>query len=585
MANIDRLSRLANLVNILRGGSQREREFETPLGQMKNQLDLENVALRNVEIRRKLSEPTEWQQEQIKQQGEQQKYIFSTLKDLALDVRIPQATRDYYNSMMRAQYYSLTPEMQNILTPLLENSPLDANTQKVEFFEKYGEQPPMEPYSTQGDKIEPLPRTQENARRWAEYDISSSEYQYRRNLFLFGDRYAESQKPPMFYQPVEWVGEGEKRQPGDFWYRDPQTRQITNIPSSIAEVSMKDLENMGWTLPRVKSTGVMPIGGTEPIIATVGGSKVQITPVKDLITGEEKYNIENFGSDDSVVKKLPPKVLTALGELGRGTDYTDPKEVRDGEVANIMQILTEFESAYGKIPTQEQLNGLNSRLQAYYPEMLGNRLVRIPKDKQGFMRRILRIPGTEWSIIPVTATRNVIDRTGTPGTVFVDEGSGRTFAADGTEIMQNNVKEGDTVSSIQFRPEIIGKQWSIKTQQPIEGEIDPELLELNKKPDEFAQAIGNFFYAIYGTSIKERMASASESEKAYQERIEKANKWSEETAAEIRESVKKLYASTEKRQYLTSLTNKIGKVTLTKQELKDLNEYLQQLAQSHNYGD
>jgi hypothetical protein len=438
---------------------------------MKEQLDLENVALRNIELRQKLSEPSQYQQEQAKQEGERQKYIFSTIKDLALDVRVPQATRDYYNSMMSMHYYSLTPEMQNILTPLLVNSPMDANTQKVEFFDKYGDQPPEKPYTSKLGKFantgDELPRTQENAQRWAEYDIGMAEYTMKRNLFLFGKDYANTVKLPKFHQPVEWIGEGEQRRPGDFWYRDPDTQRITNIPASIAEADTKKLEDWGWTMARVRNSGLRPVA--EPIMATVGGNRVQITPVKDLVTGRESYEVFSYDKNDDTVKKLPPKILTALGELGRGTSYDDTKAVKDGEVANVMRVLTEFEDAYGKTPTQEQLNSLNTRLQAYYPEMTGNRLVRIPKDKQGFMRKMLNIPGTEWSIIPVTSTRNVTDRTGNSGTVFVDEASGRTFAADGTEIMQSNVKEGDTITSINFKPEIIAGQMPLPEDQ---GTID-----------------------------------------------------------------------------------------------------------------
>jgi hypothetical protein len=418
-------------------------------GNQEDPMEMENLALRNIKLRRELSQPSSIELEQIRMQQAQAKDIFQELKDLALDNSLPQSTRTHYSRMLEFHAYNLPDTYRKILQPLMGNTPLDEREQKKRYFEKYGPPEPTAPRAQDGSILPSIP---ENEQKLAEYQIAKNEYNKQKNIFLFGKDYADAVKDPKFVQPVNYYGDGENRIPGDFWYRDEHTGEITNVSPNISMISQKELAEKGWTMARVKATGMIPAPGAETVMANYGGIKTQITPVLDLKTGEQKFDVYNYGKPDESFKALPKDFLAALGELRKGTDFED---IKDNSVSNLVGMLTDFEEAYKKNPDPAALNTFNRDIQTLYPEARDYRFVLGPKNyRDPWWRGMLKVPGTYWSIIPATTTMTVNDNSGNPVTLYKDKNN-RAYDATGRRVPgADNKEEGDLVPEITLKPRV-----------------------------------------------------------------------------------------------------------------------------------
>jgi hypothetical protein len=385
-----------------------------------DQVTLENKLLENQKLRRDLSEPSSVEMQAATQQTEQQKFIFNSIKEIAMNTSTSPATRAQLFSQLESHYYTLPKDMQSVLEPILSNTPLDENQKKLTFFEQQYGTGPSAPVGKWGSgtpedptTIGNLPVNEATERNWAEYILKKSNYEYLKKTFLLGKDAASVEVPSQYVkiladQPA--TSEGGQPTTSSYWRLNPQTKLVERVPAPFANTDQEQAKKWGYSEKYQLDNDFFPT--KEPIKAEFKGQTVQITdgvnsnnePQKDIRT------IGNMKLDVTGDNKYLSNFTDAMVTLGRGEKLTtkDPTTTAIYQkLESVQHSMLPFKNSqkYSQtdlVTIEADINRWVKRTMPGFNYVLKYDL-QDPKNPQ-VNSNMVKVNGTEWGLIPVNDT-------------------------------------------------------------------------------------------------------------------------------------------------------------------------------------
>lgn len=366
-----------------------------------------------------------------------------------------------------------------------------------------------------------LPLTPENEHIHAKTRFAQMEYDYKKAITIFGvDKGKEMVKIPKLIQVSTPGSQGSKAsvtsegktksvetpateaQTGqNLWFLDPDTRQVTSINPGVLGVDLTQAEKWGYNLRQIAMTGGAPIG--EPSFGEYNGKKFRVTPMKDLLTGKEFVDRQDYGETDAGLKGIPEDVVTAFSYVKLGIKEAGTLAKGGGGNPNALAIaksLMKLEDSYSRFKGKEastialdaQLAGIDRQIKSMYPQMQKYQLVRLDKELPTGYFGGFSIEDVNFGFIKADRQVRVKDANGAPVVLHQDSETGNTFDAKGRKIdTPTPPKDGDTVSEIILKPTEQPKKVGQATQVP---EAAPEFViaGLGKAVSSLVEGLGLF---------------------------------------------------------------------------------------------
>ena len=357
-------------------------------------------------------------QDKQKEYFDRTKFVFTQLASVYSQTPEGDPRREYLRQMTENFKFSLPQEMQLALgaTELLRS--ISPEERRRTEWRKANPRPK----ATVGADGQPLAWNEENADIIAGDKLRASKWDYFDKTVAFGTETGKVISPPRSWLSPP-VGEGAEGRPGPrrFYFNHEDTGQLMSMELGAEglSVGLEQAKKWNWSPQRMAMNDFQPTG--PPMVVMDGGVKTQRTPGKSLASEKLKWNDEIYGTPDEAVKAIPKPWKDALGEMGRGRSFKD-KDI-PGEVSNVMRMLKGFEGKWSKKELAQNQQAIDAEIQGLYPNIpFSFSYVPDALDRPLlFGRNKYIVEGTSWVVAPRMRVIDVVDETGTPGRVHVDE--------------------------------------------------------------------------------------------------------------------------------------------------------------------
>jgi len=271
-------------------------EGEDPLGRARDIAGLESTGLDIQRKRRELAGPSpgvKYQEEQRSKQIGSALEMFGTLYKTASP-----ASKKRLGEQMTNLWGLMNPADKTKFEMLVSHTPINPKVQKSMWFEEVNPRPRM-PIIKEGDGTwtNVPPRTPEYRNMWAEFDITSDEWDTLRKMAVEGKTAKEAnwKSLPRFYDSDD---------ANIRYYRDPIDKRIKEFNfKNVDQAKMATAVEKGWTtLDGIMRTGLIPIASPREI--NFNGTLVTSTQEEDLRTGGTRLTYKPLGPLDE--SKLTP---------------------------------------------------------------------------------------------------------------------------------------------------------------------------------------------------------------------------------------------------------------------------------------
>ena len=238
--------------------------------------------------------------DQQKDYFDRTKFVFTQLASVYSSTPEGDPRREYLRQMTENFKFALPKDMQLALgaTELLRSiSPEERR--RTEW-----RRANPRPKATVGADGQPLPWNEENADTIAGDKLRAAKWEYFDKTVAFGVETGKVISPPQGWlsppvgEGVKSAGEGGKTEPPPrrYYFNHKDTGQMMSVDMDQAGVGVTtaELRERGSSWPDVAMKGSFPT--TKPVMATVGGANVQVTPRRSFMTGKIKNEVTPVGA-------------------------------------------------------------------------------------------------------------------------------------------------------------------------------------------------------------------------------------------------------------------------------------------------
>jgi len=379
---------------------------------IKDILDLENVALRNIQQRRELEGPSPREKFERQQSFEEAKYLTSQYKDILMNKDLSDAMRDVYAGMFENHMAGLPEQYRRLLIPLTRGTPVDPVEQKKKIFDTNFSPPPLHSY----DPEDPM--------RYAKEAFAWSDFQNKRERFLG----LEPGNPPSSHALPENV----------YAIRDKNGK--IDLMSAEDEQLQEIAKGLDTTAAALLARGGEWESGSWTTV-NVGNVSYRVRPTHNYLDGTDSYQVLTnkegkilYGAQESKVSKsiddkpMPESLSKILLKIGVNNkdDNTD-----SGRIASGFREIVDEEGPKG---IQQYID---NTLRPAYP---GWEFRFIAKGKERYLPILgmanYHVKGDNWSLIAIPATRfgALVDIKGESKVVAIDDNTGLCYDYGGRRL-------------------------------------------------------------------------------------------------------------------------------------------------------
>ena len=339
-----------------------------PYDLAKDQTELENKQLTQMQKVRSLSEPSEADRAQQRAQEEQFRFTINKFTDLIKDEKLSPTAREVYKGMMKNYVSAWPKEFQASAGPALAYSPIDPVEDGMDRFERLYPRP-MAPQTTEQTgpnawKGGEAPRDETNEVAWARYDIGAAEWKMRYDMMR--DKLSGINPPDKTYEmPKLFQGST----PDSYWYKDKMTGQIGNI--NMKYIPQGELETAinkyGWSLPDFMRTGMYPIAPQQT--ETIGNGKYSVRLMRSVTDGQVLVDKIPLGPKESSgsVPNMPDDLSHALSIANMGGSKDLAKNPTQ---SYLLELFKETQDTFGSPEGKKNFDKLNAEVNSRYGYMI-----------------------------------------------------------------------------------------------------------------------------------------------------------------------------------------------------------------------
>jgi len=321
---------------------------EDALERAQKVVGLESSLLGLTKARRELAGPSPKEKYLESQRSEQvgsALEMFGTLYKTASP-----ASRKILGEQMTSLWGLMSPTDKTKFEMLVSHTPINPRIQKAMWFEETNPRPRM-PIVREGDGTwtNVPPRSPEYRNMWAEYDISSDEWNTLRQMAVEGKSASEAnwKSLPKQYQTDN---------PKVTAYRDPLDKRVKYFDwGATDQAEILNAVEKGWATPAdMMTSGVVPLSVPREYVDS--GRPVTVRQVKEVVSGDVKLDYDVAGPLEK--GKRAPKALTDAISLIDSGIHPSKLKVKSPAVINYYTQLDAITKATG-----EERNDLQEALQ------------------------------------------------------------------------------------------------------------------------------------------------------------------------------------------------------------------------------
>lgn len=359
---------------------------EDPYREEKGALAVENANLLAAERTRRLSEPSEAERAQEKEQAEQFRFTINKYSEMIRDEKLSPTSRDLYKQMMKNYISQFPKEYQQSAGPALAYSPIDPVAEGLDKFERLYPRP-IAPQSTEQTgpnawKGGEAPRDPTNELAWAKHDISLAEWNLKREMMQ--DKLAGINVPDKQYVMQTLFPSSTDNK---FYYKDKYSGQIGYVDMKyIPQGEFKAaIEKYNWGMPDFMRTGMYPLGPEQT--ETLGDTKYSVRQMRNVMNGGVLIDRVPLGPKESGSEKLmDARLMDALSVSNMGGDE---KLLKDPTALYTYKLLEDVKDSIGTTEAGKTIDRTNAILMNNFGYVIGP----YSKDTEDTWRKHLPLIG------------------------------------------------------------------------------------------------------------------------------------------------------------------------------------------------